>query len=144
MSYKETAMPTYAYKCGSCSKDFDKFLTFKQYDDTKLVVNCDGCGSPKTTRLLSATAFVFDGDPKTVGTWAERNYSKLGEASRSRIEQKKVEDRETQRQVISPKSSGVIQTPSEVKSKWPKLSKDALKKMDIKEYITSDCEPKEM
>lgn len=134
-------MPTYNFECKECNTQFEKFILFKELDTTK--VECS-CGSANISRQLECGIMFFDSDPKTVGSWAERNYSRLGEASRSRIEQKKVEDKETQRQVISPNAKSVLKTPSEVKSKWPKLSKEALKKIDVKEYITSDCEPKEM
>lgn len=134
-------MPTYQFECTKCKKQFDKFILFKELDTTK--VECV-CGSADVSRQLSCGIMFFDADPQTVGTLAERNYHKMGEATKSRIEQKKVEDAEMKRKVISPKASGVMKNKSEIKSKWPKLSKDALKKMDIKEYITSDCPPKEM
>lgn len=139
-------MPTYDFECGKCKKVFEKHLSFKEVDSEDLVVSCP-CGSTKTSRQLSCGIMFMDGDPQTVGTLAERNYRNLGEAGRAKVQQEGEERKSELRKTISPKAKSVIQTPKDVRSKWPKLSPNALAKMDnkkINEYINSSCEPKEL
>lgn len=135
-------MPTYDFQCKKCDKIFEKYLSFKEVDSTNLVVSCP-CGSVETARQLSCGIMFFDSDPKTVGSLAERNYSRLGEASKAKIMQEKSNSAK-ELEKISPNAKKVIKTPKELRTKWPKLSKKAISKMNVNDYINSSCEPKEM
>jgi hypothetical protein len=89
------------------------------------------------------TLTFLDKTPKTVGTLAEHNSKKLGIYGKQAAEQAKEEDKKELKK-ISPKAKSVRQRKGDYKSYWPKLSKDAIKKIDIKEYINSPEPPKEM
>jgi putative FmdB family regulatory protein len=43
-------MPTYDYICLACKKRFAKFLTYEEYDRTKVI--CPHCGSEDVTRRI--------------------------------------------------------------------------------------------
>ena len=43
-------MPYYQYRCLNCSKRFEVFMTYSEYD--KHSVNCTSCGSPSVTRRI--------------------------------------------------------------------------------------------
>jgi putative FmdB family regulatory protein len=50
-------MPTYAYRCQSCSSEFEKFQKFAE----KPVSKCPVCGKGPVRRLLQPAAIVFKG-----------------------------------------------------------------------------------
>lgn len=52
-------MPTYAYKCGSCSSYFDRILRLSQCDDPQ---TCPECGEGPASKVITAPNFILQGD----------------------------------------------------------------------------------
>ena len=50
-------MPTYAYKCKACKREFEKVQKFS--DDP--LVKCPNCKKMKLVRLISSSGLVFKG-----------------------------------------------------------------------------------
>lgn len=75
---KEQNIPTYQYKCSSCKKKYDAFLTFKEYDDG-IVPPCTKCNSSAVSRIYEGVPyFAIKGNINTVGQLAEKNAKKIG------------------------------------------------------------------
>ena len=105
---------------------------------------CPCCKSKDVTHeKFILTLTLLDKSPKTVGTLAEQNSKKLGTYGRQEAEKRRTESNKEAKKLAS-NSTRVVPRKSEFKSYWPKLSKDAIKKMDVKDYITSPGPPKEM
>jgi putative FmdB family regulatory protein len=137
-------MPIYQFRCSACGNEFDHFQTFTEFDKGELP-NCT-CGH-QAQREVTAPLFVFDSTPKTVGSLAERNTHKFGSYYREKMEREHEESAKKARKALSPNSSGVVNNKSKFKRYWPKMSNKALKKMSkkqLRDYVTSDTEPKEM
>ena len=68
-------MPTYQYKCNSCKKKFEIFLTFEEYDKGNAA--CPKCYSDNVARRYDNTPYVtVTGEAKTIGQIADRNTKK--------------------------------------------------------------------
>ncbi|MCC6933432.1 MAG: zinc ribbon domain-containing protein [Deltaproteobacteria bacterium] len=67
-------MPTYAYKCFDCEKEFE---VFQKITDSP-VAQCEGCGSSNVKRLLFASPFQLKGSG-----WYKTDYASSGSSSAS-------------------------------------------------------------
>lgn len=80
-------MPTYVYECdpdeGGCG---DTFETVQGYHD-KPLKKCKSCKKHKLRRVI--TAFRFKQEPKTIGSLADANTSKMTQEQKDKIHPEK-------------------------------------------------------
>lgn len=73
----------YDYVCDECSHEMkDVYQSIK--DDA--LVQCPSCGKDSLRRLIYGGIGSFMSDPKTIGSLADKNWSKKGHYERSDIE----------------------------------------------------------
>lgn len=89
-------MPIYEFKCADCGRVSSKF---SRKIDTDLTVDCEHCGSGKTSRMMSRFGRTYsrddiiekygdpsDGrggpddyrDPRQIGGWVEKKFEEYG------------------------------------------------------------------
>jgi len=78
-------MPTYTFKCQSCTHQFDKVLPVSDYKQPQI---CPECGQSPTQRVLGPVDFVLRGDG-----WTGKNIRIKNQMSRRR---KKLEGKENE------------------------------------------------
>lgn len=76
---KSTQMPTYEYRCPSCSADFEKF---QRMSDTP-AAECPGCGAAAERRISGGAGFLFRGDGFYITDYRSEGYKKAAESDRS-------------------------------------------------------------
>ncbi len=52
-------MPVYRYRCEDCGKNFEKRLTYAEFDSAR--PDCPGCGSLKVTRRINRVRTIQSG-----------------------------------------------------------------------------------
>lgn len=86
-------MPTYAYKCDRCSKDFDLFQKITE----KPIKICPSCGA-KVRRLIGpGGGIIFKGSGFYATDYRSENYKKM--------EKKEKDDRTPKQNSSSPKTT---------------------------------------
>lgn len=95
-------MPTYIFKCyddeGGCDHTFEITCPMNEIQGLKPICpECQSCES--VFRDFSGDVYVFDSAPKTVGTLAERNASRM---SNDQMQEIKTKDR------LKPKFTGSL------------------------------------
>ena len=87
-------MPTYDFRCLTCHKKFDVFLTFQEYDSAKVV--CTHCGSEQVSRKIGRIRVArsqdsrldnfsetrldgMENEPQSLGRMMRKMSSELGE-----------------------------------------------------------------
>lgn len=71
-------MPTYEFKCKKCEHEFEKFYSFKEYDQG-IQCSCPNCDSKKIERRYDNPPIGFvKGNENTIGQLAEKNSKKIG------------------------------------------------------------------
>jgi putative FmdB family regulatory protein len=78
-------MPTYTYRCESCTLDFEKFLPMSRFREPQA---CPECGASPATKTVTATNFILKGDG-----WAGKNNRIRGQMAKKnqRLAQKENE-----------------------------------------------------
>ncbi len=84
-------MPTYAYRCRSCSHEFDEIQRF--YD--KPLVTCPSCRKRKLVRLIGSAGLVFKGSGFYLTDYKNRSRSEDEVKPSPKKEAKKEEKGET-------------------------------------------------
>ena len=88
-------MPTYPYRCLSCKRRFEVFITYAEYG--RKAVNCPHCGSSQVQRRIGRVRFArsddsrledigdpaslegLEDDPKALGKVMRKMSSEIGE-----------------------------------------------------------------
>jgi putative FmdB family regulatory protein len=89
-------MPIYEFRCADCGKVTNHFT---RKIDTEVKANCEHCGSPRTSRLVSKFARTYTRadiiekygdpsengggpdayrDPRQIGSWVEKKFESYG------------------------------------------------------------------
>lgn len=80
-------MPIYEYRCNRCRRRFSVFVRSMMAPAS---AECEACGSPDTSRLLSRVAVLRSGaearvdppeedDPRAIARWVRRMSQEMGE-----------------------------------------------------------------
>lgn len=87
-------MPTYEYRCQSCRRKFDKFISYQEYETAQLA--CPNCGSVEVARAIGrvrvtrgsfghladmadpAALDQIDDDPRKLGQMMREMKSEVG------------------------------------------------------------------
>ena len=85
-------MPTYSYSCNKCNKDFELFLSIKDYTEQP---RCVSCNSIKTYRrymddvaTLNTSVKKADSELKTLGDIANRNRDRMSDDQKQALNEK--------------------------------------------------------
>src|SRR4051812_32977413 len=76
-------MPTYNLSCQSCSHNFEKFITFKEYDEVnlengKLWIDCPNCPSSECFVNYDECPHTHVVNNNNTGIFCEKNAKKIG------------------------------------------------------------------
>ena len=120
-------MPTYPYRCLNCSKRFEIFMTFSEYETSK--VKCAHCESDQVQRLIGRIRIVrsedsrmealadpgnlagLEDDPQALGKMMRQMSSEMGEDMGPEFDE-----------VIDRLESG--QSPEEIEESMPELGEE--------------------
>jgi putative FmdB family regulatory protein len=120
-------MPTYDFTCLSCNERFDVFLTFNEYDKSKVL--CTHCGSDKVRRRMTKVRIAkseesrresmmdpsalegMEDDPRSMGQMMRKVGKEMGEELPPEFDD-----------VVDRLEAG--QSPEEIESALPDLGSD--------------------
>jgi len=109
-------MPTYEYKCQSCGHELE---TFQHFNDDPLKT-CPNCNKDELARVISGGLASFVNSPRTLGSLAERNASRMS----SELKERMREQQETRRDEVLyeqlPAGMERVEKPKGVKPPWYK------------------------
>ena len=113
-------MPTYSYSCNKCNKDFELFLSMKDYIEQP---RCPSCNSVKTCRryiddvsTLNASVKKADSELKTLGDIANRNRDRMSDDQKQALSEKHNAYRDNE--ILKDLPAGMSRMKKQPKTKW--------------------------
>lgn len=114
-------MPTYDYRCESCSHEINDL--YQSFSEDSLI-KCPSCGQDSLLRVIYGGLGTFVKDSKTIGQLADKNWQSMGSYKRSEIE-------ENRKEVAKTKESPLASLGKASKAQINKMSPEQKKKYII-------------
>jgi len=90
-------MPIYEYLCQTCTYNFEQ----KQSIHDDALEECPSCLCKSLERVIFAPMLISNGEPRTLGTLAEKNRRKMGQyAIDKRVRDRKEKDKKARKLVL--------------------------------------------
>ena len=120
-------MPTYLYRCKSCSKEFEEFQKFAD----EPLLECPSCKQKTLVRVIGGSGLVFKGSGfyqtdyknQSTGDTVVKSPSKKEEKTESKQESKSIESKEETRSTESKEEAKPTKAKEETKPAESKSKK---------------------